>query len=51
MFERDISGTIRAANVNFHHIVYIEVVNNHAKFHLPVSCLYVANVLKYFIKL
>ena len=29
----------------------IDVVYNCAKFHIPVSCLHVANVLKYFIKL
>ena len=51
MFKRDISGTIRAANVEFHHTVHIGVVYNCAKFHIPVSCLHVANVLKYFIKL
>ena len=46
MFKRDISGTIRAAKVEFHHTVHIDVVYN-----CPVSCLHVANVLKYFIKL
>ena len=51
MFKRDISGTIRAAKVEFHHTVHIDVVYNCAKFHIPVSCLHVANVLKYFIKL
>jgi hypothetical protein len=48
MFKRDISGTIRAAKVEFHHTVHIDVVYDCA---IPVSCLHVANVLKYFIKL
>ena len=39
MFERDISGTIRAAKVKFHHTVHIEVVYNCAKFHIPVFML------------
>ena len=51
MFESYIFGTIRAAKVKFLHTVHIDVVYNCAKFHIPVSCLYVANVLKYFIKL
>ena len=42
---------IRAAMVKFQHTVHIEMVYNCAKFHLPVICLYVANVLKYFVKL
>ena len=34
-----------------YHTVHIDVAYNCAKFHIPVSCLHVANVLKYFIKL
>ena len=39
------------ANVKFQHTVHIKVIYNCAKFHLPVICIHVANVLKYFIKL
>jgi len=46
MFEMDI-----AAMVKFHHTVDVEVLYNCAKFPIPMSCLYGANVLKYFIKL
>ena len=42
--------TIRAVNVKCH-VMHVEMVYNCATFHFAVSCLYVACVLKYFVKL